>query len=298
MASYAGTGGRAPTGAAIGAGALTFGRAALSFAWLELKALRFYPMNGLLTVIQSFVSVGTWFFVSLFLKDHAAPNLVEYGGDFVAYMVVGVLFFQNATTILTLPFQSLSVAFWDKRLEVYHAQRYGIWAMLVGRFAWALAYHGVILLAVLGTAVGFAGVELSAGLPYGAAVAFYLVFVLTCFGLGLIGASNFFRLEVKRGSEPITWAIGVGARIFSGVYYPLTVLPPAIRGISACLPHTHALRGIRRVMISGLGLADPTTRGAFWVLLAFCVASLALGIRMMNRSLAAAEEGNGVGMVV
>ena len=42
------------------------------FAWLELKALRFYPINGVLQIIQSFVSVGIWFFVSLFLQDYAA----------------------------------------------------------------------------------------------------------------------------------------------------------------------------------------------------------------------------------
>ena len=275
-----------------------FARAALSFAWLEFKALRYYPVNGILQVIQSFVSVGIWFFVSLFLQDYANASLSEYGGDFVAYMVVGVLFFQNTGAMLTLPFQSLSTAFWDKRLEVYHSQRFGIWALIAGRFLWLLVYNALLLVAILAFALLVAGVQISRAVPLAPALGFYLAFVLTCFGLGLIGASNFFTLEVKRGREPITWTIDVLARIFSGVYYPLTILPLSVRWITWAIPHTYALRGIRQVMINGARLGDADTALMFATLLAFCVASLIMGIWMMNRALDKAERGNGVGMVV
>jgi ABC-2 type transport system permease protein len=275
-----------------------FLRAALSFAWLDFKALRYYPVNGVLQVIRSFVSVGIWFFVSLFLQDYASASLDEYGGDFVAYVVVGVLFFQHTSTILSLPFSSLSTAFWDKRLEVYHSRRFGIWAFIVGRFLWQLAYNTVLLLVTLAVALLAAGVHLTASVPVGAAAAFYLVFVGTCFGLGLIGASNFFRLEVKQGREPVTWAVDVLARIFSGIYTPLTVLPAAIRWLTWSLPHTYALRGIRQVMIVGAGFGQPDTLRMFWVLLGFCVVSLAAGVVLLNGALRKAEQGNGVGMVV
>lgn len=276
----------------------TFARATLSFAWLELKALRFYPVNGLLRVIQSFVSVGIWFFVSLFLQDYATLSLAEYGGDFVAYMVVGVLFFQNTGAMMTLPFLSLSTAFWDKRLEVYHSRSLGIWAFIGGRFLWLLVYNTIMLVVVLVVALLAANVTLTRTVPVLPAIAFYLAFVLTCFGIGLIGASNFFALEVKQGREPVTWIVDVLARIFSGVYYPLTVLPASIQWITWSLPHTYALRGLRQVMINGAGFGNPSTLKMFVVLLSFCVASLAAGIVLLNRALKKAERGNGVGMVV
>ena len=275
-----------------------FWRATLSFAWLEFKALRYYPLNGLLQVVQSFVSVGIWFFVSLFLQDFASVQLDEYGGDFVAYVVVGVLFFQHTGAMLTLPFQSLSTAFWDKRLEVYHSRRYGIWAFIAGRFVWQLAYNTVLLLVTLAVALLATDVRLSADVPVGTAIALYLVFVLTCFGFGLIGASNFFTLEVKRGREPVTWGLDVLARIFSGVYYPLTVLPVSIRWLTWSLPHTYALRGIRQVMIVGAGFGQGDTLRMFLVLLAFCVVSLAAGVLLLSKALRKAEQGNGVGIVV
>ena len=250
------------------------------------------------TTRLSFVGVGIWFFVSLFLKDYAAPSLDEYGGDFVAYMVVGVLFFQNVGTIMRLPFQSISTAYWDKRLEIYHSQRHGIWALIVGRLLWAVAYQAVLSLAILASAVAVADVTLSRQIHVVPALLFYGVFVLTCFGIGLVGASTFFSLEVKQGRDPVTWLTDVLARIFSGVYYPLAILPAWIRPITWAIPHTYALQGIRRVMINGTGFDDPATRTAFLVLLAFCTGFLALGITLLNRALRKAESTNGVGIVV
>lgn len=274
-----------------------FLRASLSFAWLELKALRFYPVNGVLQVIRSFVSVGIWFFVSLFLKDFAAPDLAEYGGDFVAYMVIGVLFFQNASSILGLPQQSLTTAYWDKRLEVYHSRRHGIWAFIVGRLIWLFVYDGVIMLAVLAVGLLGAGVKLSPDLPLLPALSFYVVFVLTSFGIGLIGASNFVFLEIKQGREPVTWLVDVLVRIFSGVYYPLTVIPVSLRWITWCLPHTYALRGIRLVMINGMGFGSWDTLSVFLVLAAFCTVALAAGVWLLNKGLHQAEATNGMGIV-
>ncbi len=90
---------------------MTFLKSAFSFARLEYRALRFCPSSFVLAVVQSFVTAGMWFFVSLFLKNYAAASLSGYGGDFVSYMVIGVVFFQNSSAILALPFQSLNTAF-------------------------------------------------------------------------------------------------------------------------------------------------------------------------------------------
>jgi ABC-2 type transport system permease protein len=275
-----------------------FLRASLSFAWLDFKALRYYPMNGVLQIVQSFVGVSIWFFVSLFLQDFAGPKVESYGGNYVAYVVVGVLFFQNVSAMMNLPHQSLSAAYWDRRLEVYHARSSGLWAFLTGRLIWAFVYQTLILLAILGVAIVVSGGNLgSVAHPLSGAL-FYIVFVLTCTGIGLIGASNFFTLEVKQGREPITWTVDVLARIFSGVYYPITVLPAVLRGVSFLLPHTYALFGIRQVMINGAGFGDANTLRAFLILSGFCVGSLAAGIYLLDRAIRRAEKAGGVGIAL
>lgn len=80
-------------------------------------------------------------------------------------MVIGVVFFQNSSAILNLPFQSLNTAFWDKRLEVYNSSSYGIWAFIAGRFLWTFFYQLIIQTGVLTAAVLFAGVKVNAGIP-------------------------------------------------------------------------------------------------------------------------------------
>jgi ABC-2 type transport system permease protein len=127
---------------------------------------------------------------------------------------------------------------------------------------------------------------------------YYLVFILSCFGIGLAGASNFFTLEVKQGSEPLTWLFNVLARIFSGVYYPTTILPAALQGVSWFIPHTYALDGIRRVMMNGSGFDDPATRQSFLILLLFSVFWLVVGSLLLTRAINRAEQTNGVGMIV
>jgi len=275
-----------------------FLKSALSFAKLEYRALRFYPSNFVLAVIQSFVSAGMWFFVSLFLKDYAAASLASYGGDFVSYMVIGVVFFSNSSAILGLPFQSLSTAFWDKRLVVYNSSSYGVWAFITGRFIWTFFYQLIIQAAVLIVAVLFAGVKLNAYIHILPLAAYYLCFVFTCLGFGLIGASNFFNLEVKQGREPFTWLVDVLARIFSGVYYPLAILPAGIQFISRIIPHTYALEGLRLVMMEGRGLENVTVRNDMIVMICFAVCAMALGIFVLGKALDKAHRGNGVGMVV
>jgi len=277
---------------------MTFLNSALSFARLEYRALRYYPSNFALTIIQSLVTAGMWFFVSLFLKNYAAASLSAYGGDFVSYMVIGVVFFTNSSAILTLPFQSLTTAYWDKRLEVYNCSPSGIWAFITGRFIWTFFYQLVIQAAVLAAAVGFAGVKLHADIQIGPLIAYYLCFVATCLGFGLIGASNFVNLEVKQGREPFTWAVDILARIFSGVYYPLAILPVGLQVISRIVPHTYALEGLRLILMQGDGLANPTIRGYLIILFCFATGSIGLGILALNRALTKASLGNGVGMIV
>jgi ABC-2 type transport system permease protein len=247
--------------------------------------------------VQSFVTAGMWFFVSLFLKDYTTVSLAAYGGDFVSYMVIGVVFFQNSAALLNLPFQSLNTAFWDKRLEVYNSSYYGIWAFISGRFIWTFFYQLIIQACVLTAAVLFTGVKVNADIQVIPLVFFYLCFIFTCLGFGLIGASNFFNLEVKQGREPFTWAMDIMARIFSGIYYPLAVLPAALQIVSRFIPHTYALEGLRLVMLNGFGLENIVVRSNMFIMLIFSVCSMALGIFMLSSALNRAYRGNGIGIV-
>jgi ABC-2 type transport system permease protein len=92
--------------------------------------------------------------------------------------------------------------------------------------------------------------------------------------------------------------VDVLARIFSGIYYPLAILPFGIQFISRLIPHTYALEGIRLVMISGFGFENEIVRNNLLIMLCFSIVSMVLGILTFSKAIDKAYRGNGVGMVV
>jgi ABC-2 type transport system permease protein len=63
--------------------------------------------------------------------------------------------------------------------------------------------------------------------------------------------------------------------IFSGVSYPLAVMPAWMQTVAACLPLTYAVHAIRAVTLSGATLAD--LRNDLIILALFAVSLSAVG---------------------
>jgi ABC-2 type transport system permease protein len=266
----------------------------LSFAWLEFRALRYYPSNLALSVVQGIVQGSVWYFIARFLSGAADAKVAAYGGSYVAYVVIGVVFFQAGTAALNGPFEAISTAFWDKRLEGYHLAPRGVWAYVLGRTLWKWGYTTVLQLVVLTIIAWFGGVGSSLKVQPIPALLSYALFVAAVFGLGLCGASLFFLLEVKQGREPIGWLVSYAVQITSGVYVPLATLPVWLRDLGYLLPHTYALAAIRSSMLPG----DAPLWSNVAILAGFAVLLLAVGIRALQYAIRVAEAEGGVGVIV
>jgi ABC-2 type transport system permease protein len=274
-----------------------FLRAVSSFIWLEWKTLRYYPSNFLLALVEGTVNTGIWLFIGLFLEDVVSSRLVEFGGSYVSYVVIGVAFFEAAQLALLSPFQTISLAFWDKRLEAYHLASHGIWAHVLGRLSWQLGYALAIQTAVLGVIAATVGIDLAPGANILLALLLFLLLMLACLGLGLAGAASFFLLEIKEGSEVITWTTMVVARVASGVYYPLSIIPYWLRPLGYFVPHTYALRAIRLVLLDGRGLSDGQVARDLVALCLYAAVTLLGGVWLLRRGLRRAERIGGLSVV-
>jgi ABC-2 type transport system permease protein len=275
----------------------SFVRGAASFAWLEFKTLRYNPSNFILSFVEGAVNTGIWLFIGLFLAGVADRAVAGFGGSYVAFVVIGVAFFETAQTALRSPFESVSLAFWDKRLEAYHLADHGIWAFIVGRLGWQLAYAIAVQGLVLALIIVTVGLDVAPTADLPLAIALFGLFGAGCFGIGLAGASSFFLLEVKEGAEPIGWTVTVLARIASGVYYPLTILPDWLRPLGLIVPHTYALGAIRLVLLDGRGLGDAEVRSDALALLVYATLAIALGVILLRRGIAQAERQGGLSVV-
>jgi ABC-2 type transport system permease protein len=275
---------------------LAFARACRVAAWLEYRNLRYYPSNLILACVQELTAVGVWYFTARFLSAGASASVSQYGGNYLAYVVVGVLLNQVCLAALDGPFTTISEAFWDKRLETYRLSIHGIWANLLGRLGWDVAFSLVLqgLALVVLLLAGGLGLHASINIPL--LLAAVVLLVAANAGLGVAGASLFFLLEVKSGQDPITWVYRYLVMLVSGLYVPLVILPNWLRAIGSVLPQTYGLSAVRALVLTGADarLVEADLAG----LLVTSLVAVAAGYGMLTWALRRAERQGGIGVVV
>lgn len=273
-------------------------RACWAAGWLEYRNLRYYPSNLVLAGAQELTTIGVWYFVGRFLDAGASQAVQQYGANYLAYVVVGVLLNQVCLSALNGPFTTISEAFWDKRLETYRLSIHGIWANVIGRLGWAVLFSTALQCAALAVLLTVGGLGLHAGVNVPLAVAASLLLVLSNAGIGIAGASLFFLLEVKSGQDPITWTYRYLVMLASGLYVPLTVLPGWLQWLSGVLPQTYGLAAVRLIVLPGASWDS----AALWANLAplalATLLTLLFGYGMLTWALRRAERAGGIGVVV
>lgn len=279
-------------------GVAGFAQACLASAWLEYRNLRYYPSNLALAAFRELTTVGVWFFIGRFLNAAASASVHQYGGNYLAYVVVGVLLNQVGLAALTSPFTTISDAFWDKRLETYRLAIHGIWGNIVGRLLWQALFSTTMQVAALFVLLNIGGLHLAGNLQPGLILLTFILFIAANAGLGLAGASLFFLLEVKSGQDPITWSYQYLVQLATGLYVPLALLPAWLRHVGNVLPQTYGFSAQRALLLNGGSLADPLVRDALIGLSIATVITVTTGALMLTEALRRAERRGGIGVVV
>jgi len=279
-------------------GGAAFLRACYTAGWLEYRNLRYYPSNLVLAAIQELTMVALWYFVARFLSAGADSAVRQYGGNYLAYVLVGVLFNQVGFSALGGPFTTISEAFWDKRLETYRLSIHGIWANVVGRLGWQVLFSTVMQGGALAVLLIIGALSVKVGPNLGLAVVAYLLFVAANAGIGVAGASLFFLLEVKSGQDPITWAYKYLVMLITGLYVPLSVLPQWVRAAGAILPQTDTFSVERAVLLTGAGLTSHLVVTSLLSLAIVTGVAVVWGYLMLRTALRRAERRGGIGVVV
>lgn len=246
--------------------------------------------------MQELTTVGVWYFVARFLSGAADGAVAQYGGNYLAYVLVGVLLNQVGLTALLSPTKTISQAFWDKRLETYHLAAQGIWANVVGRLLWQVMFSTFLQVAAAAALVATGSLHLAGAVDWPLAILVWLLMMLANAGLGLMGASLFFLLEVKNGQDPVTWTYQYLVQIVSGLYVPLAVLPGWLRAVGQVLPQTYTFSAMRLFVLTGSHGA--AVAGDLVGLLVAAVATTSAGWLMLHWALVRTERLAGLGVTV
>ncbi len=151
--------------------------------------------------------------------------------------------------------------------------------MLLGSSAFAVSYAFIRAVLVLGVVALFFDLDIG-GANWLAALAVLAIGSVALLGIGIMAAS-LPLLFLERGTQ-MTIVVQALLLLVSGVYYPVSVLPPWLEAVSAISPATYVLDGMRATVIDGAGVGD--LAGNFVRLAIITVVSLPLGFWIFARA--------------
>ena len=101
-------------------------------------------------------------------------------------------------------------------------------------------------------------------------------------GIGFAAAGAI--LVLKRG-EPIVFMFSVFTQFFSGVLYPLNVVPQALLPIAYFLPYTYALHTLRLSLGNGYNILNPAVLPDFAAMGLWTFISIPVGIWIFKKAI-------------
>ncbi|HJN45658.1 MAG: ABC transporter permease [Vicinamibacterales bacterium] len=120
-----------------------------------------------------------------------------------------------------------------------------------------------------------------------------LVFLLALLAFASLGvASAAVTLILKRG-DPVLWLSGGLSWLLGGVFFPIDMLPDALRQVSLLLPITHALEALRATLLAGAGLSDVAPH--VLVLAGFALVDLPLTMTLFGAAVRGAKRSGTLG---
>jgi ABC-2 type transport system permease protein len=252
----------------------------VAFVTRDFKTWWTYKLWVMIDVLGTLTFVASYYFVS---KIVSPASLVEagYGSDYLTFAVIGVAFQQYVFSSVSTLSESIRSEQWDGTMETILSSKTSFRVFLLGEsvFRFIVGSYFLIAALLLGMAIGVKittnpGALLSAALITVLLVASHMV-------VGILGAAII--LKVKQG-DPIVWAFSWLTQLFSGVLYPLNLLPAQLSWIGAIFPLTYSLDGIRRCLTVGATIFSPAVAEDILKLTIFIVVSLPIALKAFKRA--------------
>ncbi len=206
-----------------------------------------YRLATLLQVAGILFSVTAFYFVAQLLGGAASPLLSEYGGNYFAFVLVGIAYSAYQSAGLFAFSEAIRGGQVQGTLEAMLVTPTPVGQILMTSALWnfLLASLQVLLYILIGALLFGAPVGHA---HIGTALLTLLLSILSFSGLGILSAG--FILVTKRG-DPIGAVLAALSSLLSGVFYPIGVLPRSLQRLASWLPMTHALRAMRLALLQG-----------------------------------------------
>ncbi len=199
-----------------------------AFAIREFRVWQSYRANQVLWMTNIFVTTLMFFLLGKTLAGHAGHLLGPYGTNYMSFVVVGVSANYFIGSNVADPFTRIQRSYFNGTMDLLLLSPMSIFTPLIG-FMWKSVIDDYPRLVFVG---GFGMLFFGATFHFGQwplAFLFTVLLLLAGFGIGVISASSFYLLNIKKGEEPIQFVVQqLLAAVLAGSYYPITVLPHSL----------------------------------------------------------------------
>ncbi len=150
---------------------------------------------------------------------------------------------------------------------------------------------GQVAMSILRTLIGVGGACIFAWLLFRYAIfsmgfpliAFFTLLIAFGWAIGLAVSALILRWGL--GAEELAWAAIFLIAPVSGVYYPISVLPPSLQAIALAMPPAHVFEGMRALLLHGV-----LPWHSFWWALGLDAVYLAIGALLFRAAIHHARD--------
>ncbi len=231
---------------------MSFLRVALAFLRKDLLEELSYRFALILGVVGLFVSLFFTSVFSDFVGVLVAGRLAAYGGNYFAFVVLGIGVYSFLQATLYELSRRIRQAQVVGTLEALLGTRTSLSTTILCMPLYPLLETSLNVLGIMVIGTLFFDLDLELrGLP---AAMLVMVLAAAAFaGLGLCAAG--LTIAFKR-AEAVPAFLANVSLFLGGVWYPVDALPSWLRTLSQALPLTHALEAMRRALLAGAGVFD------------------------------------------
>jgi ABC-2 type transport system permease protein len=249
---------------------------------------RSYRLPFIFDVVQSLFSlVLVYFLAKLFTGSVALKGIGDKAGYF-GFAVIGLAVLGVLTTSLVTFAERLRTDQTTGTLETVLATPTPAWLMVLASAAYELLFSTVSAAVMLVAAVVIFGLRFDVnGLGVPLALLAFIVSISAFASLGLAYAA--FVMVFKQGNHLLS-LVGVALSLFSGVYFPVKLLPTPLRLVSEALPITQGIAVLRQIL-----LANERPWGKIGILAATAAVFLPLSLMLLDRAINRARRAGTLG---
>ena len=230
---------------------MMFFKKAMAFLKKDLLNELSYKFAFAMQIFGIFLSVTMFYFLSLLFGNTSLPSLAQYGGNYFAFVLIGIAFSSYMGTSLNSMSSKIREGQIMGTLEALLSTQTGLTTIIVASSLYSFLFTSFQVVVYLVLGVFIYQLDLSQA-NYLGGIIILLVSILAFSGFGIISAS--FIMIFKRGNpvaifSGLSWLLG-------GVYYPVEILPQWLEPFSFLLPITYSLQGMRLALLKGASLFE------------------------------------------